>query len=322
MSDPESPQVRDATPPFDNPRRADVILRSSDLVDFHVYKLILSLASPVFETMFTLPTTSSSDTMMADDDDHRHGLSVVNLTEDSCTLDAILRACYPNVGPHLDGLDAVFRILQAAEKYEIRAFDDLAKARMESFVEAEPVRAYVIACRFGFKEVAVRAARSCLRLVFDDLVTERPPELASATSLQYQNLLQYHRKCGKIASQITASCEWFQECHQMLIPNLNWDEIPCKCLTTRRGRGRWYGPDYLWTYLARAGEVLRERPIAAVVYDASVLTPVPNHICQSCRIDRTGNMVQFARLLASAITEALGRVRVSLRLNEDMVNLG
>ena len=39
-----------AAPPFDHPQ-ADVILHSSDNIDFRVFKLFLSLASPVFEIL-------------------------------------------------------------------------------------------------------------------------------------------------------------------------------------------------------------------------------------------------------------------------------
>ena len=43
-----------ATAPFDH-AKADIVLRSSDNVDFRVFKLFLSLASPVFETLFDIP---------------------------------------------------------------------------------------------------------------------------------------------------------------------------------------------------------------------------------------------------------------------------
>ncbi|KAJ7020665.1 hypothetical protein C8F04DRAFT_973983 [Mycena alexandri] len=38
--------------PFHGPA-GDVILRSSDGIDFHVYRIVLSLASPIFEHMFS-----------------------------------------------------------------------------------------------------------------------------------------------------------------------------------------------------------------------------------------------------------------------------
>lgn len=46
--------VQDAASPFDD-RNADVIFRSSDDIDFHVHKSILSFASPFFHDLFTLP---------------------------------------------------------------------------------------------------------------------------------------------------------------------------------------------------------------------------------------------------------------------------
>lgn len=310
MSDPESPQVRDATPPFDNPRRADVILRSSDLVDFHVYKLILSLASPVFETMFTLPATSSSDTMMADDDDHRHGLSVVKLMEDSCTLEALLQACYPTTGPHLNSIDSVLHILGVAEKYEITACHELARVVIASLAEDQPIRAYAVACRYGFKDVAVRAARACLTMTFDSIVRTNCPELTTVTGSQYQNLLQYHRDCGQKVSQLTSTLDWIKDddCDG-LVPASN---SGCRCLSRSPGKCR-YGPPYVWGYLARAGAALREHPMASVVFQASVFT-APEYVhCgyAKCHGDKTKAMGNFVRLLSVAVNTAIVQVRVS-----------
>ncbi|KAG6330410.1 hypothetical protein ID866_8679, partial [Astraeus odoratus] len=90
MSDSPAPPSS-ASPPFGHPK-ADAILRSSDNVDFRVFQLFLSLASPFFETLFDLPQPSeetSADTETID------GLPVIPMSEDSKTLDALLRFCYP-----------------------------------------------------------------------------------------------------------------------------------------------------------------------------------------------------------------------------------
>lgn len=52
-------KVHNADPPFDK-ASADCILRSADQahVDFRVYRLVLSLASSVFESMFSLPDSN------------------------------------------------------------------------------------------------------------------------------------------------------------------------------------------------------------------------------------------------------------------------
>ena len=54
----EQPELAEA--PFDD-AKADLILRSSDEVPVHfrVFKIILSLASPVFADMFSMPSPST-----------------------------------------------------------------------------------------------------------------------------------------------------------------------------------------------------------------------------------------------------------------------
>ncbi|KAI0698249.1 hypothetical protein BC835DRAFT_1466668 [Cytidiella melzeri] len=53
------PDIVIAGDPFNLPT-ADVVFRTSDHVDFHVHKLILSIASPFFTGMFSLPQPSST----------------------------------------------------------------------------------------------------------------------------------------------------------------------------------------------------------------------------------------------------------------------
>src|SRR5258708_4880046 len=50
----DTPMETCASAPFDH-AKADVILRSADGVEFRVFMLFLSLASPFFETLFGLP---------------------------------------------------------------------------------------------------------------------------------------------------------------------------------------------------------------------------------------------------------------------------
>ena len=51
-----------AESPFDD-SNADLILRSSDNVLFYLHSLLLSLVSPLFSAMFTIPTNSHSQEM-------------------------------------------------------------------------------------------------------------------------------------------------------------------------------------------------------------------------------------------------------------------
>lgn len=50
-----------AQAPFNDPdKAADIILRSGDNVDFYVYRIVLSLASPFFKYMFSLPQAAQT----------------------------------------------------------------------------------------------------------------------------------------------------------------------------------------------------------------------------------------------------------------------
>jgi hypothetical protein len=72
---------------FNDSPTADIILRSGGTkaaVEFRAHRAILSIASPVFETMFSLPQPGAEKT-----------LPVCDLSEDSNTLQALLKFVYP-----------------------------------------------------------------------------------------------------------------------------------------------------------------------------------------------------------------------------------
>lgn len=71
---------------FDVPD-ANLIIRSSDLVDFRVHKPVLAMVSSVFKDLFSLPQPSDSE---SDDD-----FPVVKLSEDSEILHSLVSIIYP-----------------------------------------------------------------------------------------------------------------------------------------------------------------------------------------------------------------------------------
>src|SRR6202041_1557624 len=73
-------------PTFDVPD-TNIIIRSSDLVDFRVHKSVLAMTSPFFRDLFSLP--QPSDTKTSD------GLPVVELSEDSELLNSLVSIIYP-----------------------------------------------------------------------------------------------------------------------------------------------------------------------------------------------------------------------------------
>jgi hypothetical protein len=103
---------------------ADIILRSSDSVDFHVHKSVLVASSPFFRDMFSLPQSPND----AGDD----ALPVVDLSEDAETLNSLVSMLYPVVReiPHYS--NDILTLLTAATKYDMDA--------VQSFIRAEVSR--------------------------------------------------------------------------------------------------------------------------------------------------------------------------------------
>jgi hypothetical protein len=88
QDDPEV-QIHPATSPlelFDVPD-ADLIIRSSDFVDFRVHKPVLAMASPFFKDLLSLPQPSDSEIV--------DGLPVVQLPEGSELLNSLISIIYP-----------------------------------------------------------------------------------------------------------------------------------------------------------------------------------------------------------------------------------
>jgi hypothetical protein len=81
-----SPTTSPPLRPSDVPD-ANLILRSSDHVDFRVHKPILAMASPFFKNRLSLPQPIDSE---SDD-----GLPVVQLSEDSELLTSLVSILYP-----------------------------------------------------------------------------------------------------------------------------------------------------------------------------------------------------------------------------------
>jgi hypothetical protein len=71
---------------FDLPD-ADLIIRSSDLVDFRVHKSVLALTSPFFKDLLSLPQPSDSESV--------DGLPVVQLSEGSELVNTLVSMLYP-----------------------------------------------------------------------------------------------------------------------------------------------------------------------------------------------------------------------------------
>jgi len=158
---------------------ANVVIRAAGARDFRTHKVILSLVSPVFKDMFTLPQPAS-DT-----------LPHVDVQESPETWSNILHTIYPMPNPTIDDLDDLESLLLAAGKYEMQFVIDVHKKLFENleFIKEDPLRLYGIACACGFEDRAKYVARNA------DLLTviRRPRGVAlnGVTVASYSRLITF-----------------------------------------------------------------------------------------------------------------------------------
>ena len=181
MQEREDPpvQINSTTPPpdaFDVPD-ANLIIRSSDLVNFRVHKPVLAMASPVFKDLLSLPQPSDGESV--------DGLPMVQLSEDSDLLSTLVSMLYPlhpvipkSYEKVLYSLATfsvvvsnpcykVLYLLAACQKYEMATVqlsirDKVSQGYFPAPKEAEAFSAYVIASGKGLIPEMENAARQTL----------------------------------------------------------------------------------------------------------------------------------------------------------------
>ncbi|KAL5501382.1 hypothetical protein ACEPAH_8642 [Sanghuangporus vaninii] len=181
---------------FDN-AEGDIILRSSDKVDFRVFKVILALASPVFKDIFTLPQSSTET---------KDDISVIPVSESSETIIPLLEFCYPVNSPRLaqQDMSVIGNVLGAALKYDMQSATRPAREALKERAETckkDAVVAYAIACHLKLEEEARAAALACLKWPIVGFVV---PQLAIISGLDYFNLLDFHsRACDVVNNRFS-----------------------------------------------------------------------------------------------------------------------
>ena len=187
---------------------ADVVIRVADALNFHVHKLMLSLVSPFFKTMFTIPQppTNTPNT-----------LPHVNVHESVETWKNILQFIYPMPNPAINDLHNLESLLLAATKYEMQSIIDAYKINFEDrrFIQRDPLHLYAIACKCGLDDQAKYVARNAELLV----VTERSPndDLNGLTIASYHRLISFLvKRNDELKPILKKGWTSFSSCHSAL----------------------------------------------------------------------------------------------------------
>ena len=154
----EEPTSEDSGPPFAplclNLPDANIIIRSSDQVNFQVHKSLLVLSSPFFKSIL------STQSQAVD-------LPVVQLTEDAELVNSLVSLLYPIAPIIPSSYEKVFALLAACQKYNMASIQSSIRAEVirGSFpapIGTEAFFAYAIASDLGLIPEMESAARLTL----------------------------------------------------------------------------------------------------------------------------------------------------------------
>lgn len=175
-----------------NDSNGDIILRSSDQINFCVFRWPLQRLYPVFSDMFHLPDPGSPSP------DHS-SRPVVQMNETAIVIEALLRLSYPVEPPVVQNLREMTLIIEAIIKLQAEARCRWwIRMTTEKLVAVDPWAMYAIllalsrkACDYNLEEEIRIAARGT---VGRPLI--RPWKEASIiTAADYDRLLEYHSEC-------------------------------------------------------------------------------------------------------------------------------
>lgn len=288
----------DAVTPF-NRTNADVILRTSDNVDFRFYKLLLSLASPFFANMFALPQPGPLDGAA---DQTKYGLPVIPVTEKSIVLYKLLSFCSPVYDtelPVLENLDMVMLVLDAADKYDMKGVGKFIVKMITApeFLEQEPMRVFAIACRYRAEMETNVAAQYMLRFAIWE--PAYVAELDYISGSDYQRLVKFHASCGQAMSQLVRL----------------WSLFPLPPLDCKFCRKNGLPRLSLKSYQDSVIDALRIRPCAETLMNAEWIEGMVRKAgsCQNCRDRAPRRMEEYAKELAVPINEIISEVCALIR---------
>ena len=169
---------------------ANIILRSSDHVNFRVRKSILAMSSPFFDDLLSLPQPPDGELF--------DGFPVVQLPEDSGLLNTLISFLYPIASVIPGSYEKVFAILGACQKYDMVSIQSYVRSEVKcgnfpAPVGTEAFHAYAIASSMGLIPERESAARLTLGypMTFESL----GEGLRSFEGWALCDLVRYRKRC-------------------------------------------------------------------------------------------------------------------------------
>ncbi|KIY68503.1 hypothetical protein CYLTODRAFT_489708 [Cylindrobasidium torrendii FP15055 ss-10] len=304
---------------------ADIILRSSDNVDFYVLNALLCIGSKASFFAHLFADSKPSET--------HNDLPVVSLFEHSDLLRPVLKFCYPIDAPLLETIAEVKAVGEVMQKYCL----DFALKRLQrtisksALIKKEPLRLFALAVHNGWKELGEAAARCSLAFPLDQLMPI--PELALITALDLAYLIEYHRECSRAMGTLVEtrsphswgiSMRWLgaqEATKKLLFRQAAWCSW-CKCRLSYRihiGETHGQGDVHNWAtaFVETAVAQLIRKPSPDTVLNDVLLGNTIVQSIQECNSDAWksiayGQIQLLAHLLADQVEKLVSQVPLKI----------
>lgn len=303
----ESP-IAIAEPPFnDASDLADLVIRTSDNVDFFVHRALLLFRSP--SSFFRHALDGNHHT------EEKDSLPVLEANEDSTTFRHVLIFCYPYNTPELTSVEQLSAVGTALDKYCMdHAFERFIQTVIASpHIKQQPLRVFAVAVAHGWKELGETAARNSLGIPLDGDVKE----LDGISARHLQRLLNYHKLCGE-ATQIQWM-SWLAEEQSEILQNIPRRQRCSKSLPKVPTNDEFYS--YRWlinSYLQPVKEKMLVDPRPQVAFDDGIIREA---ILASIRERNTDAWIKaasshihrLAQLLATEVDRRISEIPLEIK---------
>lgn len=291
---------RTASAPF-NRASADFVLRSSDQVDFHVWKFLLVEVSEFFNDLFIVgqPDEEAAagngalqavDRVCAAPSNTRTSQlpkHVLDVAQDSTVLEQLLLTFYPPPNVKFSSLDEMKPVIAAADFYRMGGVINALKSQLlEKYVADEPLRVYTIATRYGWDDIRTAAIRSFLTTP-GEVADAHIHDLYDLNASAYHKILSYRRQYLTRLKDALRGLGWLHEG--------GWTFLCCTsgCLRTSAGQTyTLFGNStprqpavWFWSHYQRVVELLLDWPSGKALEDPGVCEPALKEAvrCVGCR---------------------------------------
>jgi hypothetical protein len=284
---------------------ADIIIQSCDFINFRVHKLVLSLSSPCFGDMFSLPQPSDQEDI--------DGLPVVRLSEDADVLNCLLTMLYPIPSIIPNSYNKTLMLLAASQKYDMDGIQSRIRAEMQSKKLPMPTgpatfHAYAIASLGGLSPEKETLAR--LTLDFPMTFEYLSDQLPFFEGWVLRDLIRFRKCCRD--NLISCFEKSFLNLH---IPPFNiW--TPCTSsssyMSAMTGRSPSWLTDLFQKHLIELGQTFTNPLPNASNICEEYLSALQAHIvsarCIACPKVHAMNGEMFCKGIENRLALAIGKV--------------